>query len=119
MWHDQVRSPLTSPAMGWLCSETMGGPRVKYSKTVDMYAFGVMCSELLTWSRAYHDVNVPSVFALRDKVVNQRLRPTIPSHIRDASPTTRLVGTCFATLGCCGVCAHPLGLASTASSQPV
>lgn len=109
--------------MGWLCSETMGGPRVKYSKTVDMYAFGVMCSELLTWSRAYHDVNVPSVFALRDKVVNQRLRPTIPSHIRDASPTTRLVGTCdairFATLACCAQGGSPAWPCLPASSQPV
>lgn len=71
----------------------MAGPRVKYSKTVDMYAFGIMCSELLTWTRAYHDVQVASVFSLRDKVVNQGLRPTIPPHIRNASPTTRVVGT--------------------------
>jgi len=77
-----------------LCNrETMSGPRVKYSKTVDMYAFGVMCSELLTWTRAYHNVTVASVFALRDRVVNHQLRPTIPEHIRNASPTTRIVGT--------------------------
>ena len=88
----------------------MAGPRVKYSKTVDMYAFGVMCSELLTWTRAYHDVQVASVFSLRDKVVNQGLRPTIPPHIRNASPTTRIVGTCSALHGvlCLLRPAHPL-----------
>lgn len=70
----------------------MGGSRVRYSTAVDMYAFGVMLAELLTWARAYAGLHVTSVFSLRDQVVNHGLRPDLPEHIRNASTTTKAIG---------------------------
>lgn len=75
----------------YMAPETMVGTRVSYDKSIDVYAFGILMSELLCMARAYSDVVLGSVFSLRDQVVQQQLRPTIPDEVLADSNTARAV----------------------------
>ncbi len=43
-----------------LCSELMVRGRVQYSTSVDVYAFAILVSELLSWSLSYSSGGLPA-----------------------------------------------------------
>eukprot|EP00884_Botryococcus_braunii_P005423 jgi/Botrbrau1/14882/Bobra.0248s0001.1 len=57
----------------WMAPEVIGGG--KHSKASDMYAFGMILWELLTWETPWHDMKAPQIVVA---LLNRKERPEVP-----------------------------------------
>ena len=62
----------------------MVASRANYNELIDVYAFGIMLSEMLTWRLAYSDKGYENVFVFRDAVTRDGVRPTLDLDDSDA-----------------------------------
>lgn len=72
----------------------MVSARANYDERIDVYAFGILLSEMLTWRLAYTDLGYENVFVFRDSVTQHGVRPTLDIDERD--PICKELGALFA-----------------------
>ncbi|KAL2235724.1 UNVERIFIED_CONTAM: putative serine/threonine-protein kinase SIS8 [Sesamum indicum] len=79
----------------WMAPELLNGSSNKVSENVDVFTFGIVLWEILTWEEPYANMHYGGI-------VNNTLRPTIPSYYD--TEWRRLMEQCWAPNPAMGLC---------------